>query len=196
MSGGWGGSFERLDDYLAGVEVKTPSIWSRIMAALKQKITPCLWFDNEAEDGGEALHRGLRQFADQKISRYTEAGRDMHGRPPGSVMVVEFELDGQTFTALNGGPQFKFNEAVSFQVMCDTQDEIDHFWTRLSEGGKEGPCGWLKDRFGLSWQIVPSVLPQLMKDADDAKSGRVMNAVMTMKKLDLDALQRAYSAPA
>ncbi len=111
-------------------------------------------------------------------------------------MVVEFELEGQTFTALNGGPQFKFDEAVSFQVMCDTQSEIDHFWTRLSEGGRESQCGWLKDRFGLSWQVVPSVLPQMMKDADGARSGRIMNAIMTMKKFDLEILQRAYSGPA
>jgi predicted 3-demethylubiquinone-9 3-methyltransferase (glyoxalase superfamily) len=166
------------------------------MAALKQKITPCLWFDNEAEDAAKLYTTVFANSRIKQISRYTEAGREIHGKAPGSVMVVEFELEGQTFTALNGGPQFKFDEAVSFQVMCDTQDEIDHFWARLSEGGKEGPCGWLKDRFGLSWQVVPSVLPQMMKDADGAKSGRVMNAIMTMKKLDLNALQRAYSAQA
>jgi predicted 3-demethylubiquinone-9 3-methyltransferase (glyoxalase superfamily) len=166
------------------------------MVALKQKITPCLWFDNEAEDAAKLYTAVFGNSRIKQISRYTEAGREIHGKVPGSVMVVEFELEGQTFTALNGGPQFKFDEAVSFQVMCDTQDEIDHFWARLSEGGKEGPCGWLKDRFGLSWQVVPSVLPQMMKDADGAKSGRVMNAIMTMKKLDLNALQRAYSAQA
>jgi predicted 3-demethylubiquinone-9 3-methyltransferase (glyoxalase superfamily) len=166
------------------------------MAVPKQKITPCLWFDNEAEDAAKLYTTVFGNSRIKQISRYTEAGREIHGKPPGSVMVVEFELEGQTFTALNGGPQFKFDEAVSFQVMCDSQDEIDHFWMRLSEGGKEGPCGWLKDRFGLSWQVVPSVLAQMMKDADGAKSGRVMNAIMTMKKLDLDALQRAYSAQA
>jgi predicted 3-demethylubiquinone-9 3-methyltransferase (glyoxalase superfamily) len=161
---------------------------------LKQKITPCLWFDNEAEDAAKLYTAVFGNSRIKQISRYTEAGREIHGKSPGSVMIVEFELEGQTFTALNGGPQFKFDEAVSFQVMCDTQDEIDHFWAKLSEGGKEGPCGWLKDRFGLSWQVVPSALALMMKDADGAKSGRVMNAVMTMKKFDLDALQRAYSA--
>jgi predicted 3-demethylubiquinone-9 3-methyltransferase (glyoxalase superfamily) len=163
------------------------------MAALKQKITPCLWFDGEAEDAAKFYTAVFANSQIKQISRYTEAGREIHGKAPGSVMVVEFELEGQTFTALNGGPQFKFDEAVSFQVMCDTQDEIDHFWARLSAGGKEGPCGWLKDRFGLSWQIVPSVLPRMMKDADGAKSGRMMSAIMSMKKFDLDALQRAYS---
>ena len=166
------------------------------MASLKQKITPCLWFDTEAEDAAKLYTAIFANSQIKHVSRYTEAGREIHGKTPGSVMVVAFELEGQTFTALNGGPQFKFDEAVSFQVMCDSQDEIDHFWTRLSEGGKEGPCGWLKDRFGLSWQVVPSVLPQMMKDADGATSGRVMNAVMTMKKFDLAALQRAYSGHA
>ena len=166
------------------------------MAALKQKITPCLWFDNEAEDAAKLYTTVFANSLIKQTSRYTEAGREIHGKPPGSVMVVEFELEGQTFTALNGGPQFKFDEAVSFQVVCDTQAEIDHFWARLSEGGKESMCGWLKDRFGLSWQVVPSVLPLMMKDADGAKAGRVMNAVMTMKKFDLDALQRAYSGQA
>ena len=131
-------------------------------------------------------------FANSRIrqtNRYPEAGREVHGKPPGSVMLVEFELDGQTFTALNGGPQFKFSEAVSFQVMCDTQAEIDHFWSRLSDGGREGQCGWLKDRFGLSWQIVPSILPQLLKETGATE--RVMSAVMQMRKFDLEALQRA-----
>jgi predicted 3-demethylubiquinone-9 3-methyltransferase (glyoxalase superfamily) len=166
------------------------------MAALRQKITPCLWFDNEAEDAAKHYTAIFANSRIKQVSRYTEAGREIHGKPPGSVMVVEFELEGQTFTALNGGPQFKFNEAVSFQVMCDTQSDIDQFWSKLSAGGKEGPCGWLKDKFGLSWQIVPSVLPQMMKDSDGARSGRIMNAVMQMKKFDLDSLQRAYSGPA
>ena len=166
------------------------------MATLKQKITPCLWFDNEAEDAAKLYTAIFANSRIKQVSRYTEAGREVHGKAPGSVMVVEFELEGQTFTALNGGPQFKFDEAVSFQVMCDTQSEIDHFWSRLSDGGKEGPCGWLKDKFGLSWQVVPSALPQMMQDADGARSGRIMNAVMTMKKFDLKALQRAYSGPA
>src|SRR5580704_4922905 len=116
------------------------------MATLRQKITPCLWFDTEAEAAAKLYTATFANSQIKQISRYTEAGREIHGKAPGSVMVVEFELDGQTFTALNGGPQFKFDEAVSFQVMCETQSEIDHFWTRLSEGGRESQCGWLKDR--------------------------------------------------
>jgi predicted 3-demethylubiquinone-9 3-methyltransferase (glyoxalase superfamily) len=160
------------------------------MASVKNKITPCLWFDSEAESAAQLYTAIFPNSWIKQVSRYTEAGRDKHGREPGSVMVVEFELDGQTFTALNGGPLFKFSEAVSFQVMCDTQEEIDHFWTRLSEGGRESQCGWLKDRFGLSWQIVPAVLPQLSKEAGD-RSGKIMGAVMQMKKFDLEALKRA-----
>ncbi len=127
------------------------------------------------------------------MSRYGKAGQEVHGKVPGSVMVVAFDIAGQAFTALNGGPQFKFTEAISFQVMCETQAEIDHFWSKLSAGGQEGPCGWLKDKYGLSWQIVPSTLPQMMTAADGAKSDRVMGAVLQMKKFDLEALQRAYS---
>ncbi len=161
------------------------------MASIKNKITPCLWFDTEAEEAAKLYTSVFANSRIKQVSRYTEAGREVHGKLPGSVMVVEFELDGQTFTALNGGPQFRFSEAVSFQVMCDSQDEIDHFWTRLSDGGRESQCGWLKDRFGLSWQIVPSILPQLMKEAAGAKSERIMTAVMKMRKFDLEALQRA-----
>jgi predicted 3-demethylubiquinone-9 3-methyltransferase (glyoxalase superfamily) len=161
------------------------------MASIKNKITPCLWFDTEAEDAAKLYTAIFANSRIKQVSRYPEAGRDIHGKAAGSVMLVEFELDGQTFTALNGGPQFKFSEAVSFQVMCDSQEEIDHFWTRLSEGGREGQCGWLKDRFGLSWQIVPSVLPQLMTSGDGARSERIMSAVMKMRKFDLEALQRA-----
>jgi predicted 3-demethylubiquinone-9 3-methyltransferase (glyoxalase superfamily) len=160
------------------------------MASIKNKVTPCLWFDSQAEEAAKLYTSIFANSRIKLIRRYTEAGRDKHGREPGSVMIVEFELDGQTFTALNGGPLFKFSEAVSFQVMCDTQEEIDHFWTRLSEGGRESQCGWLKDRFGLSWQIVPSVLPQLLQEAGD-RSERIMGAVMQMKKFDLEALKRA-----
>jgi predicted 3-demethylubiquinone-9 3-methyltransferase (glyoxalase superfamily) len=163
------------------------------MASIKNKITPCLWFDSEAEEAAKLYTSIFANSRIKQVSRYSEAGRDKHGRPPGSVMIVEFDLDGQTFTALNGGPLFKFSEAVSFQVMCDTQEEIDHFWTRLSEGGRESQCGWLKDKFGLSWQIVPSILPQLMKDAGD-KSEKIMGAVMQMRKFDLEALKRAAAA--
>ena len=161
------------------------------MAHIKQKLTPCLWFDTQAE---EAAHFYTSIFANsqiKQIARYARAGHEVHGREPGSVMVVEFELEGQTFTALNGGPLFKFSEAVSFQVMCETQGEIDRFWTRLSEGGQEGQCGWLKDRFGLSWQIVPSELPQMIVNAADEQRERVMAAIMKMKKLDVAALRGA-----
>jgi predicted 3-demethylubiquinone-9 3-methyltransferase (glyoxalase superfamily) len=161
------------------------------MASIKSKITPCLWFDTEAEEAATLYTAIFANSRIKQIGRYAEAGRDVHGKAPGSVMIVEFELDGQTFTALNGGPQFKFSEAVSFQVMCDSQEEIDHFWARLSEGGRESQCGWLKDRFGLSWQIVPALLPQLLQKAGGAAAERVMSAVMKMRKFDLEALQRA-----
>lgn len=156
-----------------------------------RKITPCLSFDAEAE---EAARFYVSVFEDSRlgrISRYGKEGQEIHGKEPGSVLTVEFEIAGQGFTALNGGPNFHFDEAVSFQVHCETQDEIDYFWARLSEGGEEGPCGWLKDRYGLSWQIVPTVLPALLTDPDPAKSDRVMRALLQMKKLDIGALQRA-----
>jgi predicted 3-demethylubiquinone-9 3-methyltransferase (glyoxalase superfamily) len=167
------------------------------MADIKRsKITPCLWFDTQAEDAARFYTSVFEHSRITRISRYGKAGRDVHGKEVGSVMVVEFELEGQTFVALNGGPQFKFDEAVSFQVFCDTQDEIDYFWGKLTEGGKEGPCGWLKDKFGLSWQVVPSALPQMMSDADAAKTDRVMNAVLRMKKFDLAALRQACAGSA
>lgn len=157
----------------------------------QQRIAPCLWFDTHAEDAARFYVSIFENSRIKQVSRYGNAGREVHGKEPGSVMVVAFELDGQTFTALNGGPQFKFDEAVSFQVNCETQDEIDYFWSRLSAGGREGSCGWLKDKFGLSWQIVPATLPQMMADADGARTDRIMNAVLKMKKFDLAALQRA-----
>ena len=166
------------------------------MAALKQKITPCLWFDNEAEDAAKLYTTVFANSLIKQISRYTEAGREIHGKPPGSVMVVEFELEGQTFTALNGGPQFKFDEAVSFQVMCDSQDEIDYFWSKLSAGGRESQCGWLRDKFGLSWQVVPSELPQMLTGGDGAQLDRMMTAIMQMKKFDLETLRRARTGQA
>jgi predicted 3-demethylubiquinone-9 3-methyltransferase (glyoxalase superfamily) len=162
------------------------------MPISKQKITPCLWFDTEAEAAAKHYTAIFKNSRITHISRFGKAGRDVHGKEAGTVMVVAFELEGQAFTALNGGPQFKFSEAVSFQVMCDTQEEIDHFWNRLSEGGRESQCGWLKDKFGFSWQVVPSVLPQMMTDADSSKSERVMNAFLKMKKFDIEALNRAY----
>jgi len=162
------------------------------MAAIRQKISPFLWFDNQAEEAANFYVSVFENSRIKAVSRYGEAGREVHGREQGSVMVVDFELDGQSFAALNGGPLFKFNEAVSFQVNCDSQAEIDHFWSVLTEGGRESQCGWLKDRFGLSWQVVPSQLPQIMSGGDAARQDRVMRAVMGMKKFDIAALQRAY----
>ena len=154
----------------------------------------CLWFDHQAE---EAAHFYTAIFKDSRIgriSRYGEAGQEIHGKPPGSVMTVEFELNGTHFTALNGGPLFRFNEAISLQVMCDTQAEVDYYWAHLSAGGapEAQQCGWLKDRYGLSWQIVPKVLTEMMHDADHARSQRVMAAMMHMQKLDIATLQRAF----
>ena len=159
-----------------------------------QKITPFLWFDTQAE---EAANFYVSVFPDArilKVSRYGEAGHEIHGRPPGSVMTVLFELAGQTFTALNGGPVFRFNEAVSFEIACATQEELDYFWDRLSEGGdpRAQQCGWLKDRFGLSWQVVPSMLDELVSDPKSAKAQRAMQAMLGMKKLDIAGLRRAY----
>ena len=158
----------------------------------KHKITPCLWFDTQAEEAAKFYVSVFKNSKLGRVSRYGKAGQEVHGKKPGSVMVAEFEIDGQPFVALNGGPNFKFTEAVSFQVFCDTQDEIDDFWSALSKGGQEGPCGWLKDKYGLSWQVVPAVLPQMMTDPDAEKSARVMNAFMKMKKFDLAKLQRAF----
>ena len=159
-----------------------------------QRITPCLWFDDQAE---AAAHFYISVFSDSRIiavSRYGEAGHEIHGRPAGSVLTVDFELEGQRFTALNGGPMFKFNEAVSFQVGCDSQDEVDYYWDRLSEEGdvKAQQCGWLKDKFGVSWQVVPNILEKMLADPDKQKTERVMTALLRMKKLDIEALRRAY----
>ncbi len=152
-----------------------------------QHITPCLWFDTEGE---EAANFYTSIFPNSKIghiARYGSAGP----RPEGTVMTVSFELDGQEFLALNGGPQFEFSEAISFQVSCKDQEEVDKYWSELSEGGEEGPCGWLKDKFGLSWQIVPTALPELLSNPDKEKAQRVMAAMLEMKKIQIDELERA-----
>ena len=159
-------------------------------------IAACLWFDTQAEEAAKFYCSVFKNAKITAISRYPEAGQDIHRKPPGSVMVVAFEIDGMPFTALNGGPNFKFDEAVSFQVLCETQADIDYYWDKLTEGGQEGPCGWLKDKFGLSWQVVPAAIPKMMADPDAKKSARVMNAFMTMKKLDLAAIERAYAGKA
>ena len=160
-----------------------------------QKITPCLWFDTQAEEAAKFYTSIFDNSRIVNTVRYGKAGQEIHKMPPGTAMTVEFELGGQTFTALNGGPLFKFNEAVSFQVMCDSQKEVDLYWERLSQGGDKNAqqCGWLKDRFGLSWQIVPSSLPKMLADPNPEKSQRVMTALLKMKKLDIDALKRAYA---
>ena len=160
-----------------------------------QRISPCLWFDDQAEEAAKFYTGIFKNSKVAAVSRYGKAGQEVHGRPPGSVMTVAFELEGQTFTALNGGPIFKFNEAISFQVNCDTQAEVDYYWEKLSAGGdvKAQQCGWLKDRFGASWQIVPRVLVEMVIDPDPARSGRVMEAMLQMKKLDIAELKRAYA---
>ena len=158
------------------------------------KITPCLWFDTQAEEAARFYCSIFGNSRILGISRYGEAGREVHGMPAGTVLTVAFELGGQSFTALNGGPIFKFNEAVSFQVNCDTQEEVDHYWDRLRAGGDESAqqCGWLKDRFGVSWQVVPASIADMMTDTDPRKTDRVMEALLKMKKLDIAALKRAY----
>jgi predicted 3-demethylubiquinone-9 3-methyltransferase (glyoxalase superfamily) len=160
--------------------------------ASPQKITPCLWFDSEAEEAARFYVSIFRNSRIGHISYYGKEGFEVHGRPEGSVMVVAFEIEGQNFTALNGGPHHKFSEAISFQIPCETQDEIDYYSERLAAGGEIGPCGWLKDKFGLSWQVFPTVLPNMMRDKDPAKAARAMRAMLRMKKIDIAQLQAAY----
>ncbi|MDD5206446.1 MAG: VOC family protein [Desulfobacterales bacterium] len=159
-----------------------------------QKITPCLWFDNQAEEAARFYVSVFRNSGIGRITRYGREGYEIHGRPEGTVMTVEFDLDGQPFTALNGGPIFKFNEAVSFQVLCETQEEEDHYWEKLSEGGDEKAqqCGWLKDKYGLSWQVIPKGLNELLSDPDSEKSQRAMKAMLRMKKIDMGKIRQAY----
>lgn len=159
-----------------------------------QKITPCLWFDTQAEEAATFYTSIFTQSKLGRITRYGREGVEIHGRPEGTVMTVEFQIAGQDFVALNGGPVFTVNEAISFQVSCESQEEVDYYWGKLSDGGDERAqqCGWLKDKFGVSWQIVPAVLPDMLRDPDPAKSQRVMKAVMHMKKLDIAALKQAY----
>lgn len=158
-------------------------------------ISPCLWFDGQAEEAAQLYTSVFRNSRITQVTRYTEAGREIHGRRPGSVMTVTFELDGQPFTALNGGPMYRFTEAVSFMIDCRTQEEVDHYWSALGAGGdpKAQVCGWLKDRFGVSWQVVPSVLHELLGDADPAKVMRTTNAMMKMQKLDIAGLRAAHA---
>ena len=164
------------------------------MSMTAHGITPCLWFDTPGRGGGEVLRLYLQGREDRKDHPLRKRGIEIHGKPAGTVMTVEFEIGGQKFIGLNGGPHFKFNEAVSFQVHCETQDEIDYFWSKLAEGGEEGPCGWLKDKFGLSWQVVPTALPQMLMDENSDKAQRVMRSMLQMRKIDLAALKRAQAA--
>lgn len=163
------------------------------MTISAQKINPCLWFDTEAEEAAKFYCSVFENSRMGRISRYVNEGQEIHGKAAGSVMAVEFEIGGQKFAALNGGPHFKFTEAVSFQVHCEDQQEVDYFWKTLAEGGKEGPCGWLKDRYGLSWQVVPKVLYEMLLDPDHTKSQRVTKAFLQMKKFDIAELERAYA---
>jgi predicted 3-demethylubiquinone-9 3-methyltransferase (glyoxalase superfamily) len=159
-----------------------------------QKIHPCLWFDGTAEEAARFYTSIFKNSRIGTVSRYGEDAAQVSGRPAGSAMVVMFQLDGQDFMGLNGGPQFKFSEAVSFVVNCETQEEVDHFWEKLSAGGRKDRCGWLKDKFGVSWQIVPTALARLMSDPHPQKTNRVMQALLQMDKIDIGALQRAYEA--
>jgi predicted 3-demethylubiquinone-9 3-methyltransferase (glyoxalase superfamily) len=159
-----------------------------------QKISPCLWFDNQSEEATKFYVSIFKNSKIGNITRYGEEGYEIHKMPAGMVMTVEFQLEGQDFVALNGGPVFKFNEAISFQVHCETQEEVDHHWEKLSKGGDKDAqqCGWLKDKYGVSWQIVPTVLPKMLQDKDPKKSQRVMKALLQMKKLDIKRLKQAY----
>lgn len=163
--------------------------------ATMQKITSNLWFDEQAEEAAKFYTSIFKNARIGRIARYGKEGFEIHGRPAGSVMTIEFWLEDQGFVALNGGPHFKFNEAISFIVNCDTQEEIDYYWEKLSEGGDEKAqmCGWLKDKFGLSWQIVPTILPDMISDPDPAKSESVMKVMLQMKKLDIATFERAVN---
>lgn len=160
-----------------------------------QKITPCLWFDNQAEEAAKFYASIFKNSKIGNITRYGEAGAKVSGRPNGSVMTVTFEIEGQEFVALNGGPHFTFSEAISLMVKCETQKEIDEMWEKLSQGGKKGQCGWLKDKYGLSWQIVSPVWDEMLRDKDVKKSERVMKAILQMTKPDIKTLKQAYEQP-
>jgi predicted 3-demethylubiquinone-9 3-methyltransferase (glyoxalase superfamily) len=159
-----------------------------------QKIIPCLWFDDKAEEAAKFYASIFKNSKIGDVSRYGKEGYEFHGKEDGTVMTVDFEIEGQKYVALNGGPIFKFNEAISFQVHCETQKEVDYYWEKLSEGGDEKAqqCGWLKDKYGVSWQIVPVVLTKMLQDKDAKKSQRVMKALLQMRKLDIKTLTQAY----
>ena len=160
-----------------------------------QKVTPCLWFNNQAEDAAKFYASSFKNSKIEDMTRYGEAGAKVSGRPKGSVMTVTFEIEGQEFVALNGGPHFTFSEAISLMVRCETQKEIDEMWEKLSQGGEKGQCGWLKDKYGLSWQIVSPVWDEMLRDKDVAKSERVMKAILQMTKPDIKTVKQAYEQP-
>jgi predicted 3-demethylubiquinone-9 3-methyltransferase (glyoxalase superfamily) len=164
------------------------------MELTAKQITPCLWFDTQAEEAAKFYASVFKNSKIGKISRYGKEGFEVHGKKAGTVMTVEFEIEGQKFLALNGGPHFKFNEAVSFQVPCETQEEIDYFWSTLAKDGEEGHCGWLKDKFGLSWQVFPRALPEMLTDGNSETAQRVMRSMLQMRKIDLAALKQAQAA--
>ena len=155
---------------------------------MKDKMTICLWFDNQAEEAAKHYTSIFKNSSIDGLSRYGKEGYEIHHQKEGTAMTVSFSINGQSFTALNGGPLFKFSEAVSLQIFCETQAEIDYYWSRLSEGGEEGQCGWLKDKYGFSWQVIPSILPELM--SNPKKSGRVTEAFLKMKKFDIETLKK------
>jgi len=159
---------------------------------ITQKITPFLWFDDKAEEAAKFYTSIFKNSKVGKMTKYDEEAAKTTGRPAGSVMTVEFELEGQQFVALNGGPMFKLTEAISFVVNCETQEEVDYYWSKLSAGGEESRCGWLTDKFGLSWQVVPVVLIEMLADQDTAKAKRVMHAMLQMDKIDIPTLKKAY----
>jgi predicted 3-demethylubiquinone-9 3-methyltransferase (glyoxalase superfamily) len=176
---------------MPGAKGKPAKGWTTVISG---RITPCLWFADEAEDAAEFYTGIFKNSRITGITRYGEAGHEIHGRPAGSVMVVAFALDGHSFIALNGGPLFKFNEAVSLQVNCETQQEIDYYWEKLTAGGdpKAQQCGWLKDKYGLSWQVVPPMDEFFQRDERSPGAARAMEAMLKMKKIEMDVLRRAY----
>jgi predicted 3-demethylubiquinone-9 3-methyltransferase (glyoxalase superfamily) len=181
--------------WLTRVGGTTQIVGRRNVMPFANRIAPCLWFDSQAEEAARFYVSVFKNSKIVTIMRYSKAGQETHKRPPGSVMVVDFELDGQPFTALNGGPVFTFNEAVSLQVYCDSQQEVDYYWEKLSEGGdpRAQQCGWLKDKYGLSWQVVPKVLNEMLRDHESPKAQRAMEAMLRMKKLDIAGLERAFA---
>ena len=164
------------------------------MQITRPKIMPCLWFDTQAEEAAKFYVSVFKNSKIGKLSRYGKVGQEVHGKKAGSVMTQEFEIEGLKFVCLNGGPHFKFNEAISFQVFCETQAEIDDLWSKLTAEGKESQCGWLKDKFGLSWQIIPNALPQMLMDENTEKAQQVMKSMLTMRKIDIAALEKAQAA--